>query len=330
MKYFLTLDLGGTKTSAALFTQEGVMVENYVYTVASKTFHGESAVYENSKKALEHILDQFKVDMSEVLGMGVGCPGPLDADRGIILNAPLMGWKNFPLKDRLTQDFQLPVRVDNDCNLGALAEQRQGCAMGLKNVIYVTVSTGVGAGILIDGQIYHGKTGGAGEFGHLSIEENGKLCPCGNRGCLELYCSGTAIKDILVQESRKGTKGLVFDLAAGNQGKLDAKLLAEAAEQGDAFSLALFERIGERLGYGLSNLFNLFDPDMVVIGGGVSKSHQFFEEALLRALKSRVIGYVQDGQIAYSSMCDKVVLYGACSLIREAVEKGEKSCHLLH
>lgn len=329
MKYFLALDLGGTKTSATLFTRDGVMVEDYIYTAASKTFHGESAVYENSKHVLEHVIRKFGVNMSDILGMGVGCPGPLDAGRGVILNAPLMGWKNFPLQDRLIEDFQIPVKIDNDCNLGALAEQRCGCARGLKNVIYVTVSTGVGAGILINGQIYHGRTGGAGEFGHLSIEENGKPCPCGNRGCLELYCSGTAIKQILTDELRKGKKGIVFDLAAGNEGKLDAKLLAEAAEQGDVYSLALFERIGEMLGYGLSNLFNLFDPDMVVIGGGVSKSHKFFEDALLLALKERTIGSVQDGQIAYSDMCDRVVLCGACCLIRETVEKGEESCHLL-
>ena len=159
---------------------------------------------------------------------------PLDPDSGIILNAPLMGWINFPLKSRLMNDFHVPVTIDNDCNLGALAEQRCGLAKGKENVIYVTVSTGVGAGIVIGGKIYHGKSGGAGEFGHLSI----------------------------------------------------------------------------------------FAPDVIIIGGGVSKSHALFENAMRKSIKEHTIGHIDDGRTIFSEMCDRVVLYGAYYLISEKV-KGE-------
>ncbi len=327
MKYYLIMDIGGTKTSTALFTQDGTLADDYVYTRASKTFSGEDAVYYNSKGALDHIVEKFDVDMDDVLGIGVGCPGPLDTKRGIIINAPLMRWYDFPLRDRLYNDFHKTIAIDNDCNLGALAEQRRGLAKGLQNVIYITVSTGVGSGIVLNGQIYHGKSDSAGELGHMSIEEEGKLCPCGNKGCLELYCSGTAIREILAEDVRRGIKALVFELAGGDESKLDGRLLAEAAERGDRYSIDLYNRIGRTLGFAITNVFNLFDPHMVVIGGGVSKSHTHFHDALLGTVKRRSIIHVEDSQIAYSEMCDRVVLYGAFHLIKELVEKGENQCH---
>jgi glucokinase len=324
MKYYLIIDIGGTKTSTSLFSQDGVLVDDYVYTRASKTFSGEDAVYYNSKGAIDHIIEKYSVNMDDVLGIGVGCPGPLDSKKGIIINAPMMRWKNFPLKDRLFSDYHKTVAIDNDCALGALAEQRRGLAKGLENVIYITVSTGVGSGIVLNGEIYHGKTDSAGELGHMSIEEDGKLCPCGNKGCLELYCSGTAIKQILADDARKGVKALVFEMAQGDESKLDGQLLAMAADQGDRYSIDLYNKIGKTLGFAITNVFNLFDPDMVVIGGGVSKSHAHFHDALLSTVKCRSIIHVEDNQIAYSEMCDRVVLYGAFHLIKELVEKGEQ------
>ncbi|MEE0200388.1 ROK family protein [Faecalicatena contorta] len=322
MKYYLCLDLGGTKTSVALFHQNGMMADDFVHVVASRTFKGESAVYDNTKGAVNFILDKYKLTFNDLIGIGVGCPGPLDVESGIIINAPLMGWNNFPLKKKLTEDFHVPVMIDNDGNLGALAEQRCGIAKGLKQVIYVTVSTGVGAGIIIDGEIYHGKSDGAGEFGHLSIDQNGRECPCGSKGCLELYCSGTAIKNTLRQDEKKGIKSPVFQAAREEGKQLDAKLLARFAAQNDTYAVKLFEKIGWTLGYGLSYLFNLFDPEVVVIGGGVSKSHQFFEQAVRKALKQYTIIAVKDSQVVYSQMCDTVVLFGAYYLIKESIERG--------
>lgn len=324
MLYYLIIDIGGTKTSTALFTEDGAIVDDYVYTRASKTYSGEDAVYENSKDAIVHIIDRFDVSMDDVLGIGVGCPGPLDTKRGIIINAPLMRWKNFPLADRLRSDFHKPVALDNDCNLGALAEQRRGLAKGLENVIYVTVSTGIGCGIVLNGEIYHGKSDSAGELGHMSIVENGKPCPCGNNGCLELYCSGTAIKQRLTEDYKRGVKALVFDMANGDESKLEGGLLAQAAAQGDRYSIELYNKVGWTLGYALTNVFNLFDPNMVVIGGGVSKSHLYFHNELLSTLKRRSIIKVQDDQIVYSQMCDRVVLYGAYHLIKEFIERGDQ------
>jgi glucokinase len=322
MKYYLIMDIGGTKTSSALFSEDGAIVDNYVYVGKSKTYCGEDAVYENSKSALDHIVRKYNVGLGNMLGIGVGCPGPLDTKNGIIVNAPLMGWKNFPLAQRLRADFGKPVAMDKDCNLGVLAEQRIGLAKGLDKVIYITVSTGVGAGVMIDGHIYRGRTDSAGEFGHISIDVDGKLCPCGNHGCLELYCSGTAVKQILREDYDKNVQSLVFDLACGDREKLDAKLLSEAAGMRDKYALDLFGRIGRTLGLGIANVFNMFDPDIVVIGGGVSKSSRYFRDSLMETVKSRSIVHVEDRHIVYSELCDTVVLHGAYILIREFIERG--------
>jgi glucokinase len=327
MNYYLAMDIGGTKTSAALFAPDGTVVDGYIYTKESKTYSGEDAVYENSKGALLYIIEKFNIDMDDILGIGVGCPGPLDTKRGVIIHAPLMRWRNFPLVDRLKNDFMKPVAMDKDCNLGALAEQRIGLARGLENVIYMTVSTGVGAGIIIGGKIYHGRTDSAGEFGHITYDENGLACPCGNRGCLELYCSGTAIKRTLKADAEKNIKSLVFEWAGGDESKLDAKLLSAAAEKKDPYALELFDRVGRILGFGIANVFNMFDPDIVVIGGGVSKSRRFYCDALLQTVKSRSIIRVEDRHIVYSELCDTVVLHGAYHLIKDLIEKGDETCH---
>ena len=176
-KYYLIMDIGGTKTTGALFTEDGKPVDDYFYVVKSQTYKGEEAVYQNTKSALDHVIEHFHVNMDDVLGIGVGGPGPLDVKRGVIIYSPMMGWKNFPIVDRLKQDFHKPVIMDNDGNLGALAEQRCGEGKGLDNVLYMTVSTGCGGGAVINREIYHGKTDSAAEFGHMSINLEGKECP---------------------------------------------------------------------------------------------------------------------------------------------------------
>ena len=212
--------------------------------------------------------------------------------------------------------------MDKDCNLGALAEQRIGLAKGLENVIYITVSTGVGAGIMIGGRIYRGRTDSAGEFGHISIDVEGMLCPCGNHGCLELYCSGTAIKRILREDYQKNARSLVFDLCRGDPEKLDGRLLSAAAERRDPYALDLYGRVGRMLGLGIANVFSMFDPDIVVIGGGVSKSSRFYRDSLMETVKGRSIVRVEERHIAYSRLCDAVVLHGAYILIKDFIERG--------
>ena len=320
-KYYLIMDIGGTKTTGALFTEDGKPVDDYFYVVKSQTYKGEEAVYQNTKSALDHIIEHFNVNMDDVLGIGVGGPGPLDVKRGVIIYSPMMGWKNFPIVDRLKQDFKKPVIMDNDGNLGALAEQRCGEGKGLDNVLYMTVSTGCGGGAVINREIYHGKTDSAAEFGHMSINLEGKECPCGGKGCLELYASGTAMKRRLMEDMKAGIKSSAFEAAGYDPEKIDARYLAEAAEAGDSYALEFYKQEGYYLGCGLSILFNLFDPDVFVLGGGVTKAKKYFHDEMMKQLNERTVMHVTEDRVKYSVLNDRVVMYGAYYLIKEYLEK---------
>lgn len=320
-KYYLIMDIGGTKTTGALFTEDGKPVDDYFYVVKSQTYKGEEAVYQNTKSALDHVIEHFHVNMDDVLGIGVGGPGPLDVKRGVIIYSPMMGWKNFPIVDRLKQDFHKPVIMDNDGNLGALAEQRCGEGKGLDNVLYMTVSTGCGGGAVINREIYHGKTDSAAEFGHMSINLEGKECPCGGKGCLELYASGTAMKRRLVEDMKAGKKSAAFEAAGYDPEKIDAKYLSEAAEAGDGYALDFYKQEGYYLGCGLSILFNLFDPDVFVLGGGVTKAKKYFHDEMMKQLNERTVMHVTEDRVKYSVLNDRVVMYGAYYLIKEYLEK---------
>jgi glucokinase len=320
--YYLALDIGGTKISAAIFTYSGEIAGDLVLTVKTETFRGEEAVYQNIRNLLKDLILRQGLTSGEILGIGVGSPGPLDTKRGLIIHAPLMKWRNFPVMDRLAADFNLPVCLDNDGNLGALAEQRCGAARDLRNIIYMTVSTGCGSGIMINGELYRGAHDGAGEVGHMSIDPDGLQCPCGSRGCFELYASGTALLNTMRNDMAAGKRSSVFTLADNDGAKLSGRHLDEAAALGDEYALALYRKEGYYLGAGLANLFNLFDPQAIVLGGGITKGRRFFHQTMMDTLKERCEQPVHDDSVRYSEMNDRVILYGAFFLIREYVENG--------
>ncbi len=322
-KYYLVLDIGGTKTTGALFSEDGKPVDDYFYVAKSRTYQGEEAVYQNSKGVLDHIIAHFGLDMQEVLGIGVGGPGPLNVEKGIIIYAPMMGWYDFPVVDRLKHDFGKPVIMDNDGNLGALAEQRCGLGKGLSNVLYMTVSTGCGGGAVINKEIYHGKNDGAAEFGHISIEPEGRPCPCGGKGCLEMYASGTAMKRKMVEDLKAGVKSAAFEAVGYDPDRIEGRYLTAAAEEGDVYALEFYRKEGYYLGCGLSVLFNVLDPELFVLGGGVIKARRFFHEEMMKQLRKRTNIEIPEDRVQYSRMNDNVVLYGAYYLIREYLEKNK-------
>ncbi len=316
-RYFFALDIGGTKTSAAIFDENGSILEDYVHTVASKTFEGAEEVYRNTKNTVIELLDKFSLSIGDIEAIGVGSPGPLTRETGVIINAPLMGWKNFPLVNKLKKDFLVPVLLDNDANLGALAEQRCGVAQGKRNVIYMTVSTGCGGGMVIDGKIYHGKRDMALEIGHMSLDINGENCPCGGKGCFELYASGTAINMRMRDRLKDKSNESILLKNVKEVDSLTGKELFIAAQNGDVFAIKQYEEEGVYLGVGIANLFNLFDPDILVLGGGVTKAKDFFHEKMMETINSRAIQFVSEERIRYSKLNDRVVLYGAYYLMSQ-------------
>ena len=208
-KNYLIIDIGGTKTTAAIFNDKGEVITDFIVR-KSRTYEGEDIVFQNTLSIAYETLKSAQMTKKDIAVIGVAAPGPLDYKTGLILDVPMMGWKNFPLGDALRQEFNVPVYVENDGNLGALAEANIGVAKNENVVLYQTISTGCGGGIAINGRIYHGRNGFAGEFGHVSINFSGPKCGCGGNGCFELYASGSAMNSRMKSDIESGIKSSAF------------------------------------------------------------------------------------------------------------------------
>lgn len=264
--YSIGVDLGGTKILTGLVNDTGV-IERTV-EVPTGASEGPDAVIERIVRSVQEV--KGAVPNEHLYGIGIGAPGPLNPKDGVVLSPPnLPGWDNIPLRDRVGQRFGLPCFLENDANAAALAEHRFGAGQGTTDMIYITVSTGIGAGLILDGKLYHGSGGFAGEVGHIVVDTNGPVCTCGNTGCLEAVSSGTAI-------AREAS--IVF----GRQ--CTAKEVAELAEQGNQDAITILDRAFAYLGAGIVSLVNLFNPSKIVIGGGVSHTG----DAMFRQLSAAV------------------------------------------
>ena len=230
------------------------------------------------------ITDASDGDLDGVQGIGICAPGPLDPTSGVVLNPPNVPcWRDFPLTASLQKLYPVPVKLDNDANAAALAEARRGAARGYKNVFYATIGTGIGTGIVIDGKIFHGRTGSAGEGGHVSIDYRGPICNCGKPGCIEILASGTAIANRARELVRAGTKSAIRDLAGGDIDAITGEILGKAYAAGDALAAALLSETIEMLALWLSNTIDLLDPDVIVIGGGAAALYRpFFDQLRIR------------------------------------------------
>ena len=286
MRHFLIIDIGGTKTTAVVFNDQGEPITDFIVK-SSRTYEGEDAVFQNTVELAYEVLEAAGMKKEDIAGVGVAAPGPLDYRTGLILDVPMMGWRNFPLGDRLKAEFGAPVYVENDGNLGALAEANVGVAKGENVVLYQTISTGCGGGIAIGGEIFHGHSGFAGEFGHVSINFSGPKCGCGGSGCFELYASGTAVNNRMKRDMKCGIKSLAFEAVGYDPDKVNGKILSDAAEKGDPYAINMLQQEGYYIGVGLSNLFNMFDPDVVVLAGGMVKADKYFWYNMIYLLPCR-------------------------------------------
>jgi glucokinase len=249
------------------------------------------------------------------LPVGVASPGPLDPRTGFIFEAPnLVGWYNVPLGEKLRQLLNAPVFIGNDANCAALGEYQFGAGRGLRDVCYVTLSTGIGGGVISDGRLIEGTAGAATEVGHMTLDLNGPRCNCGNIGCWEVLASGTAIAAHARAAVERGEPTLIAQLAAGDPGRITAPLVTDAAQQGDALARAILHRAGEITGYGLVNLAHLFDPALIILGGGVTNAGDLVL-APARAIfdANAMPNYRRTCRITLAALGDDVGLYGAAA-----------------
>jgi len=220
----------------------------------------------------------------KVEGVGIGSPGPLDTKTGIVLLTPNLGWTNMPLRDRVGDVLKLPATLDNDANCAIFGEWWRGAARGAKYVVGLTLGTGIGGGIVIDGEIYHGATDLAGEFGHVTIDANGRHCKCGNYGCIEAYASGPAIAERAIEGIQSGAETSLAQYVKNDLSQITAQIVYEAANDGDEWALEVVRETASLLGAAVASFLNIFNPEVVVICGGVTQAG----DKLFNPLRSEV------------------------------------------
>lgn len=312
MRYAVGVDLGGTKILTALVGETGEVAGRERVATPQR---GPEAVVEAIAGTVRAVLSG--VNPPDVLGVGVGAPGPMNPGTGVVYQPPnLEGWHDVPLADLLAARMRMPAHVENDANAAAVGEWWKGAGRGVSDLIYLTVSTGVGGGIIIGDRLVHGVSGTAGEIGHMTIEVNGPRCVCGNTGCLEALVSGTAIARMTREAIAAGRPTAILDLAGGDPSGVTAEIVDRAARRGDALAREIFERAGFYLGVGVANLLNLFNPARIIIGGGVSKAGDLLFEPTRRTVRLRAFERpARDAEIVPAQLGDDVGAVGAAAVV---------------
>jgi glucokinase len=288
-QYIIGVDLGGTKIFAGAVSVDGTRAHGMRTLATQADVGGADGVVDRIVGLIEDvILDTIKetgATREDFLGVGIGAPGPLDREKGIVVVAPNLGWRDFPLRDRVSSRVKLPATLDNDANCATVGEWWLGAARGGNTVVGITIGTGIGGGLIINGELYHGASDVAGEIGHTTIDVNGRHCKCGNYGCLEAYASGPAIatraREALVREDTTSSLPSMVD----NQlDRITAETVYDAAKKGDALANEIVRDTARYLGAGIATLLNVINPDVVVIAGGVTRAG----EALMGPLRAEV------------------------------------------
>jgi glucokinase len=314
-RYVLAVDLGGTQIRAALCTPDGQILRRIAHP--TQAWEGQEAVIERLLDAIGEALQGAAVD--EVAGIGIGAPGPLNPVSGIVLDAPnLPGWCNVPLRSRVSARFGRPTFLGNDANLAGLAEATYGAARGVADVVYLTISTGIGSGIVTGGKLLLGAGGLAAEAGHMIVLPGGPQCGCGGLGCLEALASGPAIARDVTERLRKGKRSRISKLVDGDLSRIDARVINEAAQAGDKLAISAFRRAGEFLGLGIHNLLRLFNPRIVVLGGSVTKAGPLLFDPMNATLRAITLTpYLEGLSIVPAALGDDVGLLGAVALVAQ-------------
>ena len=283
------IDLGGSKILTAIVDPRGgILSSDESVTPATKE---REAIIQSIVDSAHRVLKQARVTISEVCAIGVGAAGISNPEAGVLFSSPnLPGLRNVLLGDIMQERLGRKTFLINDADAAALGEFYFGVAKGVDDFIYVTLSTGIGGGIVIDGKIHTGAIGAAGEVGHMTIDDNGPICNCGNRGCWETLASGTALTREAKKRIEQGVRTSILEYAEGDIEKVTPQAIHNAAQQGDSLAKELIARTGYYVGVGLANLINIFNPELIVIGGGLSNIGDMllkpaFKEAGERAFK---------------------------------------------
>lgn len=313
-RYAVGFDIGGTNMRAGLISQQGEILRS-LSAPSPRTTEGMEA-------GIADLVAQLRGD-HDIEAVGLAVAGFLDPECERVRFAPHLPWRDEPVRERLEEILELPVRLEHDANSAAWGEYRFGSAQGADNWVLLAIGTGIGAALIVDGEIYRGAYGTAPEFGHLRVVPGGRACPCGKNGCLERYCSGTALVDTAreLAATQKFTGSKLADLLRNDPNSLKGKMVTEAARDGDPLAIAVMEDFSTWLGETLSIVSDVLDPGLIVIGGGVSRDADLYLDASVEHFSSRIVGagYRPLAQVGTAQLGADAGMIGVADLARRAV-----------
>jgi glucokinase len=315
MNYIIGIDLGGTYIKAGSVSKEGKLLKEV--SLPSQGEIGPQAVVSQIAKAVDDLRSQHGGD--KLLGVGIGSPGIVDLDGGTVKYPPnLANWKVFRLGEEVSKKIGVRAEVENDANAAAVGEQKFGAGKGLNNFIMITLGTGVGGGFIVDGKVFRGETGGAGELGHTTINMDGPQCGCGNRGCVEAYVGQRHLSRRVAEQLKSHPESLINKLIAGDPEKLEPKVISQAADRGDKFALAVWQEVGTYVGTAVASTFNLFDIGTLIIGGGVAKAGRPLFDSIEATIEERVLSSLKPRvKVMKAQLENSAGVLGAAALIAE-------------
>ena len=314
------IDIGGTKVAGGIVAPDGTILDTARRATPGKSV---SATEDAIAAVVDELADRHA---GPLVGVGVGAAGWFDRTGDTVLFSPHLAWRNQPLRKELADRLQRPLWVGNDANAAAWAEYRYGAARGSNSMLMITLGTGIGGGIVIDGRLQRGSHGVAGEWGHMRVVPDGRLCACGNRGCWEQYASGNALGHTAreVAESSPAAAADLLDRVGGDASRITGEVVARAASDGDPLAVELLCEVGTWLGQGIADMAAILDPDVVVIGGGVSVLGETIlapaRDRLERALPGR--GFRPGPRVVVAELGAQAGMVGAADLVRLAVAEG--------
>jgi len=315
------VDVGGTNTVVGVVpVRDGPPLA--VRSAPTEPHRGPDAVVADvigmAGEVIGEALERGGGGRERILGVGIGCPGPLDLDRGVVLTTPNLGWTRYPIRDRISEGLGLSATLDNDANCATFGEWWRGAGRGLRHVAGVTLGTGIGGGLVLDGRLVHGACGVAGEFGHTTVDLAGRLCACGNRGCLEAYASGPNIAARAREGIEGGRKSVLTELVDGDLDRITALTVYEGLRVGDAHAREVMRETAEVLGVGIANFINMFNPEMVVVVGGVTRAGEYLFGPLREEVRRRAFEVAVDAcRIVPGELTSPGVIGAAGVFVRE-------------
>lgn len=310
-QYVFGADIGGTTVKLGLFDVKGILLEKW--EIPTRTEENGSHILPDVADSIKAKMNEKRMEAEDVAGVGVGAPGPIDS-AGVVHKAVNLGWDTFSIKVTLEEILHVPVMAGNDANVAALGEMWKGGGQGSKDLIVVTLGTGVGGGIIIDGKMLTGAVGAGGEIGHIHVEDNEtEHCGCGNVGCLEQYASATGITRLANRKLKESSKDSIL---RGQE--VSAKTVFDAVKEKDELAMEVAEEFGRYLGNGLAVVADVVNPEAIVIGGGVSKAGEVLMDYIKPYYEKNVFHGNRDVKFSLATLGNDAGIYGAAKLVLDA------------